>query len=201
MRARSRAREDDGRQKKARRRCARKGKNGLRGIRSVPTAGFIIFDTAENGRSGLRRAGKAAHSRYLVFEGFVNAEKMGHFVEHVAGKLGDIRIALERGIAEADGDYLFVGTAAVVHVDNADRRALNERHRENGFAREHENVESVAVVGEGERNKAVVGGIDRGRIQNSVQTQHSRGLVYFVLGLTALGNLYYGFEFSVGYAT
>ena len=54
---------------------------------------------------------------------------------------------------------------------------------------EQEDVEGVAVVGQGPGDEAVVGGVHHGGVEDPVEGDHAGVLVQLVLGLASLGDL------------
>ena len=124
-----------------------------------------------------------------MLERLVNFKKMVHFFEDMAGELTEVCIDVVGRLAEGDGDDFFVGLAVVHHVYYAYRIALHERRGQDRFAAQNEHVERIAVVGERARNKAVTCRIYGGSVQNSVQFEHSGGLIQLVFTLGTLLDL------------
>lgn len=98
----------------------------------------------------------------------------------------DFLVSVPSGIFERNRNDFVIHLAAVLHHHNAYRIAPYQRKRDDGLGTKHEYVERVVVLAVSARDKTVVCGIVRGRIQNSVQNQRTRRFVEFVFILLPL---------------
>ena len=85
------------------------------------------------------------------------------------------------GVREGDGDDLLVVLPAVGHGDVPHGETAHQRQRGQGLGAEHQHVQRVAVVAVGPGDKAIVGGVMGGGVQNAVQDDQARLLVQLVL--------------------
>ncbi len=109
------------------------------------------------------------------------AEEVGDLLEHVGIDLGEVPDVLVAGVAFADGQDLFVAEALVEHLKHADGANLHDAAGEAGGVDEDEDVEGVAIVGEGGGDEAVVAGVvDRG-VEITVEAEDVEFLVVLVL--------------------
>ena len=91
------------------------------------------------------------------------------------------RKRVELGVFRGDGEDFVIALAAIDHRHQADRPSLNQRQRINRFLTEYEYVEWVVVLGQRLRDEAVIRGVIDCGMQHSIQPQHARLLVEFVL--------------------
>ena len=140
------------------------------------------------------------HDGLLDLQGLVDGEEVAHLLEGVAGQLGDVVVHVVVGVVLADGDYLLVHLAAVLHRDDAYRPAAHEGHGLYGLGADDQHVQRVPVVAVGAGDKAVVGGVMRRRVEDAVQDDEAGLLVELVFLLAALRYLDDGDEFLGAYA-
>ena len=82
----------------------------------------------------------------------------------------------------------------VYHAHGADGGDAHQRQRVEGLGAQHQHIQRVAVIGECARNKAVVGGVVRGGVQDSVQTDKSCFFVQLILAGAASRYFHHGGE-------
>jgi hypothetical protein len=124
----------------------------------------------------------------LAFEVLVDGEEVGDLAEHVGVDLGEVPDVLVARIVFADAEDLLVAEALVEHLENADGTYLHDAAGEAGSVDEDEDVEGVAVVGEGAGDEAVVAGIVDGGVEVAVETEDVEFLVVLVLVAALVGD-------------
>jgi hypothetical protein len=73
---------------------------------------------------------------------------------------------------------------------------LHDGQRQHGFLAQHQDVERVSVFGKSPRNKAVIGGIEHGRVEYAIHSNQTAVLVELILHVRAERNLNHGVEFA-----
>ena len=97
------------------------------------------------------------------------------------GQLMNIVAVPELGIADGNADQLVIELVLILHDHQADDAGLHEGQGIDRFGSQHEDIEGIAVVGEGLGNEAVVGGIIDRRVEDAIELQKARFLVELVL--------------------
>jgi hypothetical protein len=123
----------------------------------------------------------------LAFEVLVDGEEVGDLAEHVGVDLGEVPNVLVARVVFADAENLLVAEALVEHLQNADGTDLHDTAGKAGSVDEDEDVEGVAVVGEGAGDEAVVSRIVDGGVEVAVETEDVEFLVVLVLVAALVG--------------
>jgi hypothetical protein len=98
-----------------------------------------------------------------------------------------------------DADYFLIALAFVDHMHHPDRARPEDAQRLDRFLHQDKHVERIVVVPQSPWDKAVVGRVDHGRIQNTVDLQKSRLFVQLVFDPGAFGDLDQGRELLWGF--
>ena len=151
---------------------------------------LIGLDRLADDLLGFLSAKQGLYSGLLVFKLLVDRKEMHDLVEDMRGQLVDRRDAEVGGVGEGDGNDLIVHLAAVDHTHHADGVDADERERIDRLGAEDKHVQWVSVISVGARDKAVVGGVVRRGIQDSVEPEQSRVLIKLVFALASFGNFY-----------
>ncbi len=104
-------------------------------------------------------------------------------------QLGDIRVVLVFGVVEVDGDDLVVPALVVGHGHDADGAGPQDAEGRHRLLAQHEDVERITVRAVRLRQKAVVGRVVDGAVQDTIESQKPRLLVELVFHLRALRDL------------
>jgi len=147
-------------------------------------AGEGLFDDVEGGVGGA----DVFDLNLLAFELFVVREKTLEHEHAVRGKIAGFYVLAEFGVVGGDGDDFVVAGAGVDHGHDANGAGFDESERLDWFLAEDEDVEWIVVFGVGLRDKAVVGGIENGGVDDTVDFQKAGGFVEFVFDVGAEGN-------------
>jgi hypothetical protein len=102
--------------------------------------------------------------------------------------LGEVPDVFVARVVLADAEDFLIGQALVEHFQNADGTDLHDAAGKAGSIDEDEDVERVAVVGEGAGDKAVISGIVDGGIEVAVETEDVEFFVIFVLVAALVGD-------------
>ena len=113
----------------------------------------------------------------LVLQVFVNREEVPHFLEEVGGELIDVGVLIIVGVAEGNGDDLFVVAAVVDHRDDTDGIGAHQNQGLDGFRAKDQHVQRVVVVAVGAGDEAVVGRVVGGGVQDAVENDQTGLLV------------------------
>ena len=105
------------------------------------------------------------------------------------GKLCDVGDALVDGVLGEDAENLVVLVSGVDHPHDSDGPALGEGSGDDGLAADDENIERVAVEGDGPGDESVVPGVCGGGGEDPVDCDESRLLVDLVFHLASFGDL------------
>ncbi len=130
----------------------------------------------------------------FVFEGFVIFEEAFEDGQLVRGELVDVMVAVELGVIDVDGDDFVIHLVLVFHGHQADGAGGDEAEGGDGFGTEDEDVEGVAIVGEGLGDEAVVGGVVDGGVQDAVELEEAGFFVELVFVGGAKGDFDDGVE-------
>jgi hypothetical protein len=107
----------------------------------------------------------------------------------VGVNLGEVPDVFIARIVLADTQDFLVAQTLVEHFQDADRTNFHDTAGKAGSVYEDEDVEGVAVIGEGAGDKAIVSRIVDGRIEIAVETENVVFLVILVLVAALIGNL------------
>ena len=129
------------------------------------------------------------HLHRLAFKLFVYAEEVLDLRDDVRRQIGDVLITVPGRLLERHRNHLDVLRSVVDHRDVPYRITTHQRHTADRLAAQYQYVERISVVRVRARDETVVRGIVRGRVQYSVQYQHARLLVDFVLVFASLRDL------------
>jgi hypothetical protein len=113
---------------------------------------------------------------------------VGDLAKHVGVDLGEVPDVFVARVVFADAEDLFVAESLVEHLQNADWTYLHDATGETGSVNEDEDVERIAVVGEGAGDEAIVTGIVDGRVEIAVETEDVEFLVVFVFIAALVGD-------------
>jgi hypothetical protein len=113
---------------------------------------------------------------------------MGDLAEHVGVDLGEVPNVFVARVVFADAEDFLVAEALVEHLQNADGTNLHDAAGEAGSVDEDEDVEGIAVVGEGAGDEAIVPGIVDGRVKIAVETEDVEFLVVLVFIAALVGD-------------
>src|SRR6266404_281344 len=78
------------------------------------------------------------------------------------------------------GDDLFVTAAVIMHFQYADRSHVDDGTRHDGPGVCDQNIDRIAIVGQGMRYEAIIAGIAHRRVKKPVNHERSRRFVHFV---------------------
>jgi len=153
--------------------------NGLRfGVGLVVDEVLLGFGDLGASKGGMT---PALNFEALSVEVLVDGEEVGDLSEHVGIDLGEVPDVLVARVVFADAEDLLVAEALVEHLENADGTDLHDAAGKAGSVDEDENVEGVAVVGQGTGDETVVSGIVDGGVEIAVETEDVEFLVVLVL--------------------
>src|SRR5215203_886210 len=147
---------------------------------------------------GLLGTLEVTHVHLFALQHLVVLEEALQLVHPVRGKLFVVLEIPVLRVVEVDTNDLLVVLALVHHVHHPYRAHPHDTQGLDGLLHHHEQVEGVVVVAQGARDKAVVGGVDHGGVQNAVYLQEPRVLIQLVLDLRAFGDLDQGVELLGG---
>src|SRR5215210_3619565 len=160
------------------------------GCLARPLEVFVVeAHRVPDGVPGLLGIGEVAHVHLLAFQHLVVLEEALQLRQPVLRELAVMFVGAVLGVVEVDADYLLVALAFVDHVHHPDRARPQDAERLDRFLHQDQHVERVVVITQGPRNKAVVGRVDHGRVQDTVHLQEARLLVQLVLNPGAFGDL------------
>src|SRR5262245_61213930 len=142
-----------------------------------------------NDALGVDRSAQVLYVDGLVFENLVVQEESLELPETMRGQLRDVPVVLVLGIVDVDRDDLVVLPLLVPHRQHPDRLRAQDAERQHGLLTQHQHVKGVAVVAEGLRQEAIVGGVVNGAGQDAVEREQAGRLVQLVLDLRAFGDL------------
>ncbi len=101
----------------------------------------------------------------------------------------NVRIIRE-GLIDGHAEQFFITASIVFHHQNANRAAFDHRTGDDRRTRDDKCVQRVAIFTQCVRNKAIIGGVTHGGVQETVYEKSARSLVKFILyRFTANGNL------------
>ena len=126
---------------------------------------------------------------FLIFQVFVDGEEVTHLLKDVPRELVDVGVLIIGGIAEGNGDDLGVVSAVIDHRNDPDGVGAHEHEGLDGLRAKEKHVEGVVVLAIGAGDKAVVGGIVRRGMKDTVKLDQARFLVKLILFLASLGDL------------
>lgn len=150
----------------------------------------VVIDGVFNDLDRVVTGADLVNRRGLILQIFINREEVAHFVKDVSRQLVDVGVHIVIGIVEGNGNDLFIIMPVIDHGDHTDGIGAYQCQRLQRFGADEQHVQRVTVIAVGTGNKAVVGGIVGGGIQDTVQHQIARFLIQFIFILTALGNLH-----------
>src|SRR5829696_8084149 len=184
------------------RRCGRSGLHGMwsrwvrlsflscaRGVASLGEVLLVEAHRVPDGVFGLLRIGEVAHVHLLALQHLVVLEEAPELRQPVLRQLAVVFVGAVLRVVEVDADYLLVALAFVDHVHHPDRAGPQEAKWLDRFLHQDEHVERVVVLPQSPRDEAVVGRVDHGRVQDTVDLQQPRLLVQLVLDPGAFGDL------------
>ena len=113
---------------------------------------------------------------------FVMREEMLDLLDQDVGQVGVFGhiVVIGMNLVDADTEQLGIAAGIVFHHHHADRPHPADAAGHERRARHHQRVDRVAIIGEGVRNKAVVGRIPHRGVENAVDEQRARRLVEFI---------------------
>jgi hypothetical protein len=160
--------------------------NWLRfGVRLVVYEVLLGFGDFGAGKGGIA---PALDFDALAFEILVDGEEVGDLAEHVGVDLGEVPDVFVARVVFAYAEDLLVAEALVEHLQHADGTDLHHAAGEAGSVDEDEDVEGVAVVGEGAGDETIVARIVNGRIKIAVETEDMEFFVVLVLVAALIGD-------------
>ena len=134
----------------------------------------------------------------LALESLVDGEEVLDLLSEVLGELFDVGDSLVHGVLGEDAEDLVVDIAGVDHLHDSDGPALGEGSGDDGFAADDEDVERVAVEGDGPGDESVVPGVSGGGGEDPVNGDEAGLLVHFVFHLASFADLDEGDELLGG---
>jgi len=106
-----------------------------------------------------------------------------------------LAVGVEFRILGGNSDDFVVGLATVDHGHQADSAGVDDGERHHGFLAEHENIERIIVFRQSLRNKAVVGGIVNGGVENAIKLDQAACFIEFVFHARSKRDLDHAVEF------
>src|SRR5215208_2726938 len=122
----------------------------------------------------LLRVGELANIHLLAFQHLVVLEEAPELNQPMLWQLAVMFVGSVLRVVEVDADYLLVVLALVHHVHHPDRAHPQEAERLDRFLHQYKHVERVVIVPQSPWDKSVVGGVDHGRVQDTVDLQEPR---------------------------
>src|SRR5215207_9417416 len=174
---------------------------GTGGVTSTGEVLVVEAYRVPDGVFGLLRIGEVAHVHLLAFQHLVVLEEPLELSQPVLRQLAVMFVGSVLRVVEVDADYLLVALAFVDHVHHPDRARPEQAKGLDRFLHQDKHVERIVVVPQSPWDKAVVGRVDHGRVQDTVDLQQPRLLVELVLDPGAFGDLDQSCELLRGFVT
>src|SRR5690606_11928186 len=146
--------------------------------------GLVALDPGGHLRARLLRSAPATHLHpFAGLEVLVVLEEVLDRQQALGREVGRLAPVLVDGQdpVEGHGEQLGVSARLVLHLQHAERAARHDRTDSHRERRDHENVDGIAVFGDGVGYVAVVAGILHRRDHEAIDEQRPGFLVHFVL--------------------
>jgi hypothetical protein len=152
----------------------------------------LVFDEVllgfDNLGAGERGIAPAFDFDALALEVLVYGEEVSDLAKHVGVDLGEVPDIFVAGVVLAYAENFLVGEALVEHFQYADGTDVHDAAGEAGRVDEDEDIEGIAVIGQGAGNESVISGIVDGGVEIAVETEDVEFLVVFVLVAALVGD-------------
>jgi hypothetical protein len=155
---------------------------------------FVASEGGVDDREGCGGGEQVFDFDFFAFEGFVVEEESAEKGTAVGRKLRDFIDIRDLGVIEADREDFVIGFAAVDHDHETNGLSANDGEGDDAFFAEYEDIEGVAIFGEGAGYEAVVCGVVDGGVEHAIKSEESSGFVELVFDSGAAGNLNDGKE-------
>ena len=107
----------------------------------------------------------------------------------VAADVADVVDLVVARIAHGHSEHFVIGLGVIDHVEDSHGAHFDHAAGEARMGHHHQDVDRIAVVGDGAGNEAVIAGIVHGRIEGAVQAEDAELDIVFALVTAALGDL------------
>ena len=123
--------------------------------------------------------------------GYVIGEEIGDLFQDKRGEVSQFLLVIISGIAVHHSNQLIIQLSSVNHVQITQYAGGDDTTGEGRIGADHQNIQRVAIGGEGMLNNTVLGRVDHGGIQHTVQLDAAGFFIQFVFVFGAFFNFNY----------